>query len=282
MPFQGTSRLTVSCRAVEQTIDAAALAAEIDRRIVALANPTTETIRRVRRAYSKRLHTADAGDVVAVADALVERHRWVAYELLYHHPDALSVLGSEEVTRLGRGLDSWGSVDAFGRYISGPAWQRGVIPDEIVLRSAASPDRWWRRAALVSTVPLNLRSAGGSGDAERTLEVCRRLASDRDDMVVKALSWALRGLVRWDPSAVRGFLEDQGDVLATQVRREVLTKLETGRKVRARPSVDGLGVDGVGHAALAADARVHSGAQATGRRRADTGLQPGQRQPIGT
>jgi 3-methyladenine DNA glycosylase AlkD len=102
-----------------------------------------------------------------------------------------------------------------------------------VQRWAASPDRWWRRAALVSTVPLNLRSRGGVGDAGRTLEVCRRLAGDGDDLVVKALSWALRELVVWDPEAVRRFL-DAHEVLAARVRREVRSKLETGRKHPAR------------------------------------------------
>jgi 3-methyladenine DNA glycosylase AlkD len=125
-------------------------------------------------------------------------------------------------------------VDAFGRYISGPAWQRRLIPDGAVHRWAGSGDRWWRRAALVSTVPLNLRAAGGKGDADRTLEVCRRLVADRDDMVVKAMSWALRALVVWDRDAVRAFLDEHGDVLAARVRREVSSKLETGLKTRPR------------------------------------------------
>jgi 3-methyladenine DNA glycosylase AlkD len=83
-------------------------------------------------------------------------------------------------------------------------------------------------------VPLNLRSRGGTGDTGRTLDICRRLAADGDDMVVKALSWALRELVVWDPEAVRRFLDDHQEVLATRVRREVRGKLETGRKHPAR------------------------------------------------
>jgi 3-methyladenine DNA glycosylase AlkD len=83
-------------------------------------------------------------------------------------------------------------------------------------------------------VPLNLRSRGGTGEVGRTLEVCRRLAADSDDMVVKALSWALRELVVWDPEAVRRFLDTHHEVLAARVRREVRHKLETGRKYPAR------------------------------------------------
>jgi 3-methyladenine DNA glycosylase AlkD len=95
---------------------------------------------------------------------------------------------------------------------------------------ARSDDRWWRRAALVSTVALNMRSHGGHGDTERTLAIGRMLADDDDDMVVKALSWALRSLVVHDPEAVRDFLRRHDDVLAARVKREVTNKLETGLK----------------------------------------------------
>ena len=47
-------------------------------------------------------------------------------------------------------------------------------------------------------------------------------------MVVKALSWALRELIHWDPNAVRDFLG--GHDVAARVRREVAHKLVTGRK----------------------------------------------------
>ena len=211
-------------------LDPAAVADEIDREIRALPAQGVRPVRAVRRAWSRRLRPASAEAVVAVAMALVDRQRWVAYELLSSHPGALDRLGVGEVERLGEGMADWGSVDAFGCLVSGPAWRRGGLPDAAVRRWAASPDRWWRRAALVSTVPLNLRSRGGTGDTGRTLEVCRRLAADGDDMVVKALSWALRELVIWDPEAVRRFLDTHQEVLAARVRREVRHKLETGRK----------------------------------------------------
>ena len=163
------------------------------------------------------------------------KENWLLYPMLR----AISARGrrsgaAEGVERLGERMADWGSVDAFGCLVSGPAWRRGRLPDAAIHRWAASPDRWWRRAALVSTVPLNLRSRGGTGEVGRTLEVCRRLAGDGDDMVVRALSWALRELVVWDPGAVRRFLDDHREVLAGRVRREVRHKLETGRKHPAR------------------------------------------------
>lgn len=204
----------------------------IQHQIAALPQQTIDPVREVRREWSRRLRGANAAEVLAVADALVPRQRWVGYELVDAHRAAREALDEAWVERLGRGIGSWGEVDAFGRFVSGPAWQRGQIPDAAIERWARSGDRWWRRAALVSTVPLNLRAAGGRGDVERTLRICGLLVADRDDMVVKAMSWALRQLVEWDADAVRSFLD--AEPVAARVRREVRTKLATGRKHRPR------------------------------------------------
>ena len=148
---------------------AADLAATFDARLRALDGPSVEATRRARREVSRLIRDWAGADVLTTAHLLVGRHRWVAYELIYHHPAAMAMLDEKEVLRLGAGLDSWGAVDAFCRYIAGPAWQRRQLPDAVVASWASSPDRWWRRAALVSTVPLNLRAAGGTGDRDRTL-----------------------------------------------------------------------------------------------------------------
>ncbi len=107
---------------------------------------------------------------------------------------------------------------------------KGHVSDKRILEWAHSRDRWWRRAALVSTVALNVRSYGGTGDVSRTLRICRVLASDHDDMVVKSLSWALRELVVHDAKAVRRFLARHNGALGARVKREVQNKLRTGLK----------------------------------------------------
>jgi hypothetical protein len=102
-----------------------------------------------------------------------------------------------------------------------PARQRGQISDWRVHRWARSPNRWWRRAALVCTVLLNRRSVGGQGDSRRPLAVAELLDGDRDDMVVKGMSWALRELIPVDCRAVQRFLRRHDAVLAARVKREV-------------------------------------------------------------
>ena len=208
------------------------VAAEIDAQIRSLPAQNTPNVRAVRRRYSRAIKDWQPGSVLALARTLVEDYgyRWVAYELIQGHRRAFRCLGEAELEELGRGIDSWWTVDAFARTLSGPAWRDGLVPDELIHKWARSGDRWWRRAALVSTVALNIRSHGGQGDVPRTLAVCQMLADDRDDMVVKALSWALRSLVVHDPEAVRGFIEDYEDRLAARIKREVRNKLATGLK----------------------------------------------------
>ncbi|MCL7451953.1 MAG: DNA alkylation repair protein [Anaerolineae bacterium] len=216
---------------------APALASSIDAEIRALAVQNTPNVRGVRREYSRRLRDADPALVLALARELLGnyRRRWVAYELIAEHKGAFQRLSEAELQELGQGIDSWSSVDSFARTLAGPAWRDGLVSDDLIHRWAHARDRWWRRAALVSTVALNVRSHGGTGDVPRTLAVCRLLAGDQDDMVYKALSWALRELVVHDPAAVEAFLHEYDGILAARVKREVRNKLETGLKNPRQP-----------------------------------------------
>jgi len=113
--------------------------------------------------------------------------------------------------------------------VSGPAWAAERIRDAKVKGWAKSFDRWHRRAALISTLALN-DCPVARDSTKRTLEICRMLISDRDDMVVKAMSWALRRLGTVDPEASRNFINQHKEQLASRIVREVSRKLETGRK----------------------------------------------------
>lgn len=213
------------------------LAVEVVACLQALPNSKTETVRAVRRAFSRRIAKASPEEVLALALRLLDQHRFVAYELVHYHPAALRSLGERELEQLGRGIASWDAVDTFACYLSGPAWREYQVPDRVIEGWAYAPDRWWRRAALVSTVPLNLTARGGRGDTARTLLICRLLVTDRDDMVVKAMSWALRELSRRDQEAVRDFLAEYEGQFAARVVREVQHKLTTGLKNPRRTSI---------------------------------------------
>jgi 3-methyladenine DNA glycosylase AlkD len=211
----------------------AAIVREIESRASRMPAPNTAALRTLRREYSKRLKALPPGDIVVIGAALIANrriHRFVGDELIANHREAFATLDLAQLERLGSGMSSWDQVDCFACYLSGPAWREGLIGDAEIANWARSKDRWWRRAALVSTVPLNVKARGGKGDARRTLRICAMLLDDRDDMVVKALSWALRALAGCDPAAVQLFVKENESRLAPLVRREVRNKLATGLK----------------------------------------------------
>jgi len=84
--------------------------------------------------------------------------------------------------------------------------------------------------AVVSTVALNLKSRGGTGDTPRTIHVCEQVVDDHHDMIRKALSWALRELSKSGREAVVEFMEKYDSRLAGRVIREVHHKLDFGTK----------------------------------------------------
>lgn len=207
---------------------------EILVRLDQLPELSTQPLRAVRREFTKRIVTCEPEVVIEIGRQLLARpgfhYRFVAYELISYHRKALRSLRKKELLEFASTLDNWAAVDTFALYLAGPCWREHQVADSLIESWARSKDRWWRRTALVCTVALNSKARGGSGDTERTLKICSMLVSDRDDMVVKALSWALRELSRRDRPAVGKFLTEHKSLLASRVLREVRNKLRTGLK----------------------------------------------------
>jgi len=191
-------------------------------------------MRAVVRDIGKRVKAEPPEAVLGLARSLIAEGAFEAqlsaFEIIARHRRTTQTLDAKTLEELGAGNDNWCSVDTFATQLSGQAWREGRISDKRVAMWARRESRWWRRTALVSTIPLNMRSRGGSGDVPRTMAVCEMLAGDHDDMVVKGLSWALRELIPHDGDAVRRFVAEHEGELARRVVREARTKLEHGKK----------------------------------------------------
>lgn len=191
-------------------------------------------LRKVISEWRGKLSYFTAEQWIALSIEFVDRNihecQLTAFEFLWKNKKALQALSVDQIIALGKNLDNWASVDSYCLYITGYSWRTGKLQDSNIEQWAMSENRWVRRTALVSTVPLNLRARGGTGDVERTLRICKMLVSDYDDMVVKAMSWALRELSKSDKQAVIRFVDEHKDQLHPRVKREVETKLRTGKK----------------------------------------------------
>jgi len=208
------------------------LAKEIHTRLDQLPVLSTPVIRAIRREFSRRVADAPPESVVQLALHLLNQNsdvlRFFSYELLSHHRPAFERLTTDDLLKFGTGLNSWSSVDCFAMYLSGPLWAQGRVSEQTIATWTRSQDHWWRRTALVSTVALSRR--GSPGDLRNVLRICALLAADQEDMVVKALSWALREIAKKHPEQAKAFLEKHRHALAARVVREVNNKLTTGLK----------------------------------------------------
>jgi 3-methyladenine DNA glycosylase AlkD len=205
---------------------------EIRSRLELLSVPSTAAVRAIRREVSDRIANATPKTVLQLVLHLLEESsdllRFFSYELMSKHRLASEQLTTVDLLKLANGLNSWSSVDCFAMYLSGPMWAQGRLSEKTILTWVRSEDRWWRRTALVSTVALSRR--GDPEDLPRVAHICTLLAADRDDMVVKALSWALRESAKKHPEQARTFLATHKGTLPARVTREVNNKLRTGLK----------------------------------------------------
>lgn len=200
-------------------------------KIMGVTNPDLKEIARKWLPEIKKLTDNEWIDLAKLlVDTRIFECNQLGFELMWKNKKALSSITCRDIEHLGKNIDNWATVDALAVMVSGRAWREKQISDEEVLAWLQSENRWWRRLALVSTIPLNMKSRGGKGDPEKTLMLCEKVVSDRDDMIVKALSWALRELSKNNREAVIEFMKKHEETLANRVRKEVFSKLTTGKK----------------------------------------------------
>jgi 3-methyladenine DNA glycosylase AlkD len=200
-------------------------------RVIGVTNPQ---MKEVIKAVKSRFASWKEQEWISLCKALVLEDIFecqiLAYEMINKDKKLLSSLSYDDLLALWRNLDNWASVDHFTVGIYGVLWGRGVVQDYHIENLLKSPNFWDRRVAVVSTVALNLKSRGGKGDTPRTLAVCERVVGERQPMIWKALSWALRELSKRDKAAVWDFLEKHAQKMSKQAVREITHKLEFGTK----------------------------------------------------
>ncbi len=112
---------------------------EISQRLAKLRHHDTKSIRSVRRDFSRELAKYPPKFVIALAMQLLRVKtvpRFLAYELVQHHPAAPGELHAKTLMNLGDGIADWAAVDCFACYLAGPTWREKQIPDALIERWA--------------------------------------------------------------------------------------------------------------------------------------------------
>jgi len=202
--------------------------------------PTTQRVhgirtpdnRRLARSWRRSNREADPDLVLSLVERLWSAEsrdeRALGLEILYLHPKIGSELGRDRFDRWRLDIDNWGVCDFLATRILGP-WAdtdpegRLSYLEDLV----GDPHLYSRRLGIVASVHLN---RDGSTYGGWTLGQLDRVLDERDPMITKAVSWALRQMTRHQASDVAAYLESRGERIASLPRREVRNKLMTGRK----------------------------------------------------
>ena len=191
-------------------------------------------LRDIARAWRRAHQQIAREDLMALVEALWDgrsrEERLLVIYLLGHYKRWIPDLTWAHFERWRQDLDNWEITDGLGQWVLA-LWLLGDPKARLAhLRNLiADEDVWSRRLALVATTPIN-RGHTGFTIPNLTLELVDRVKEERHPMITKAVSWALREMTRSHPDQVAAYLEENREVLAAHVVREVGNKLRTGLK----------------------------------------------------
>lgn len=97
-------------------------------------------------------------------------------------------------------VNNWDLVDISAHKIIGD-----YLKDkdrQLLYRLADSDNLWFRRLSIISTFAFI-----NDGDLQETLKLATRLLKDEDDLIQKAVGWAIREVGKKDPSVAKNFLD---------------------------------------------------------------------------
>jgi 3-methyladenine DNA glycosylase AlkD len=171
-------------------------------------------------------------DAIALCDRLLPRPeleaKGVAILLLHRfhktYPEAL--FAKTHGWLLANRLDNWASVDALCPEVIGALVAAHEHLLERLSSWARSPNRWVRRASLVSLLKLARRP---EHKAAVYAMVRRHFGSD-DDLVQKAAGWLLREVGKQDMRALEAFLESNGPLIPRTTLRYAIERFPPARR----------------------------------------------------
>ena len=124
-----------------------------------------------------------------------------------------------------RSINNWDLVDSSAEHIVGAFLRdKGRVP---LRRLATSGDLWERRIAVMATFHFIKR-----GEFGETLNIARKLLSDREDLIHKAVGWMLREVGKRDPEAEEQFLKENYRRMPRVMLRYAIEKFPEGKRRR--------------------------------------------------
>lgn len=122
-------------------------------------------------------------------------------------------------------VNNWDLVDLSAHRILGKAILDKILDWGILDTLAGSENMWERRAAIISTM-----TAIGAGQYGATLRIAEKLLGDREDLMHKAVGWALREVWKREPGLCERFLLTHYSRLPRTTLRYAIERMEEGKR----------------------------------------------------
>lgn len=129
-------------------------------------------------------------------------------------------------------INSWDLVDRAAPYVIGSYLFDFNTSRKILYKLAVSKDTWERRTAIVSTLYFI-----GKGDVDDAFKIAEILLKDNQDLIHKAIGWALRYAGDKDPQRLLSFLDEHAASMprvALRYAMEHLNKKQRDRYMRIK------------------------------------------------
>ena len=124
-------------------------------------------------------------------------------------------------------INNWDLVDLSAHYILGKAIYDGIQSKDILDTLAHSPILWERRVAIISTFYFIHKD-----NIDDTLRLSKVLLSDTEDLMHKAVGWALREAWKKNASRVEGFLQENYPHIPRTTLRYAIERIEENKRKR--------------------------------------------------
>lgn len=124
-------------------------------------------------------------------------------------------------------INNWDLVDLSAHYILGKAIYDGIQFKDILDTLAHSPILWERRVAIISTFYFIRK-----GNIDDTLRLSKILLSDKEDLMHKAVGWALREAWKKDAYRVEAFLQENYPYIPRTTLRYTIERIEENKRKR--------------------------------------------------
>ena len=124
-------------------------------------------------------------------------------------------------------LTNWANTDGLSAWIIADIVKKDPNLTDRLLEWTSSENRWRRRAAAVSLVPIARRG----GMLDQVFRISDRLMTDSDDMVRKGVGWLLKEASKEHPQEIRDYLLKWREETSALVLRYASEKLPKEMRV---------------------------------------------------